>query len=450
MATQIVMRVVLMLSALLFACGDEPRRTVSTGGPSAFSDEACTASTETCDIAEKDCQQRILEVTACVRGDTVPDLPKIRTLTQDAFRDELLAQAEQMQLEPGPWDTAFTLFGFMEPGMSSVEASIEDTVTSVAAYYDDRDMRVTVIESAMPDDARTRMFILSHELTHYLQDLNMDLGALRESWVINLDSDVALSSLVEGDAVVTSTRVSALWAGERVGSVLWDEYFDGMQDAMFEQIGLSVTPLFTAQQSLPYPIGGRYVAYAWNDHNRAYVDGLYDDASPFFVDWLSGYDGNPGRTLVQRLDCAPPLPPEGLTAVGLDMFGPTGIIALLTLDDGWLDDDERALAEALRDDAFVVYATTAAASAPTVPAAAAWRLRFATQADAAAFASAVQPLDLGITSLGTELLLTAHSPTAPSFPADAESACPTFDALFPPETRNTMSASPRLLPRHRH
>ncbi len=433
--------------AFVSGCADDTTSSgVSTAGDIGSD---CQASRTTCDIAQTACQREILTLTACVRGDATPALPPVRVITQDQFRAELTAAAKKANTQPGPWDTALSLLGLVAPGTNPVSASIDDSVQSIAAYYSDQTKNVTIIDASASADPQTRMYVLSHELTHYLQDHTRDLGKLRQKNVTTFDSVVAFTSLVEGDAVVSSTRVLSLWKGRRFSDINWDSYFGQLDTATWQQIAGSPTPLNVARESLPYPVGGRYIASVWDETDRAHVEALFTKPELHLVDWLAGY-GNaaPAPSLAEDLACAPPLPVAGLVLHGLDSLGPAGLIALLISVHGKLDQTDQDLSRALVADALEVDATTRDKTAPQTPVAVAWRLRFQTPAIATNAVQALTNLPTGITVTQSEaeLLLTASDTPTHPWPASALASCPALTDLMPNSPAPPMNAAPRPTP----
>ncbi|HEX2675666.1 MAG TPA: hypothetical protein VHM19_03485 [Polyangiales bacterium] len=429
MASKAVTRACLLACSLgwLSACqdtGPHGSHDIYGNGEPGTGGLACESNfaSDECDIADKDCQQQILEITACVRGDDLPKLPPMRVISKEQFRSELADEADKMGIVETPWDTAFRLLA-LEPEGSNVDTTVDATVQSVAAYYSDETKDVTIIDD--PDaDPMQNMFVLSHELTHFLQDRNMDLGAGRKAFVHDSDSGVSFKALVEGEAVVSSNRVQALWKGLNVDRLNWTPYFDHMDDAIEQQVLASGSPLFSALQGLPYPVGGRYLAQVWADYDHDHIADLYAGPPEHLIDWLGSYgDGEPAKSLHGALDCEPPLPADGTVVYGLDHLGATGVYALLAAL-GKLDED-RDLVTGLRADTIVVYAPSAADDAPASPASVAWRLRFGstTQADALFQALQNNP-SLIVSHAGEELLITAHDDQAPAFSDAALQSCP--------------------------
>src|SRR4029077_10574845 len=124
---------------------------------------------------------------------------------------------------------------------------------------------------------------------------------------------IALSTLVEGEAVATSTRALAVLHGQSPTYVDWTSLFDGMLDDILHNFAYADAPLFYAAEQLPYPVGGRYVEDVWEGYGRRHVDALFRSSPQTLLDCRGGSGAvKPKPSLLEPLDCAPPLAPEGL------------------------------------------------------------------------------------------------------------------------------------------
>jgi hypothetical protein len=128
-------------------------------------------------------------------------------------------------------------------------------------------------------------------------------------------------------------------------------------------------------------------------------------------------------TLIQPLDCLPPVGPSGFKAVGIDMLGAAGVYALL----GAAGVPDLELAGSLRGDLLVVYDAAQTWDDTTL---AVWRLRFDSAASAHNFASAIDPLKLDPKLFDHEVALSVSSDSAVR-PIDMTQLknCSTLDAL---------------------
>lgn len=437
----------LTLVAALAACGtDSNNSAVSVGAG-----DNCKAPA-LCDITQPACERAVLELTACVRGDSPGTPPPLRVITQSQFRAQLQAEAQKQNPQPSPWDTALQALHLEPSGTGSLAASIDESVNSVAAYYSDVTKDITVIESSTTSDPLAQMYVLSHELTHYLQDKTRGLSGWGKHFDTSTDGSVAFVALVEGEAVATSTRALAALHGRSPDSFQWGAYFDDLQARVLSDIATSSTPLYVARQSLPYPVGGRYVADAWNGYDRQHVDKLLDAPPVHLSDLIAGYGpGKVAPSLVQPLDCGPPTAPAGFTLFSLDSFGVTGAAALLLANDpngpnaspGVLFED----ASRLVNDAIAVYATVKDKTNPVTPVLVAWRMRFESASALDAFVndlSAGLDPQVQLTTSGTELLITASDVPGSPLTGKKLTECSALKDLTPATPPSGSMADVRL------
>ncbi|MEY4581030.1 MAG: hypothetical protein RL701_5733 [Pseudomonadota bacterium] len=428
---------------LLIACGDD---TAGSSGVAA-QDPACSAP-EPCEITERACVDGILKLTACERGEDAPPLPEMRSITQAEFRAELLEEARDQESAPRHWDAALQSLHLLPMGMSSMAADIDVTATGVAAYFDGETKHITIITDARTDESAdsdtsqvNAMYVVSHELTHYLQDREFPLDDLLEEHGQGLDGSMSVRALVEGEAVVNSTRVLARLSAVPSSNIRWSSVFASLDDSVLASVRASVTPFHTAVLILPYSIGTRYVAGVWTGYDHARVTSLFSDHPTSLLDWFGGYGaGRLKPTLVEPLACAPPLAPAGFKLVELDSFGVTGVIGLLAA----AGEPDLTTPRDLRADAIAVYVRTGAEPGPDSTLVV-WRLRFSTEKAANAFAQRLPWDDVGRRVIGKELVLSAGPDVSRSALPDAVNTCPKLTELKPQDSGVPIAAA-RFLP----
>ena len=393
------------------ACGAEDDRTVDIGG------NEC-ASIEPCSITEEACQQAILELTACVRGDDARELPPIRTLSRAQLAAELSAQAEESagsEMDEGTraMELTFAELQLIAPATSLRDASVAEQAASVAAYYRREEKDITIISDAVMEQ-EPAMNVLSHELTHYLQDR---VGQLRNASEATLDESVSLRALTEGDAVVTSYRTIAAMRGWSASQVRWDALWSELERSIVASTEASDSPLLAAATQLPYVISPPAIELAWERGGRAQVEQFYESPPLTQLDWL---EGSTVFTYAEPLDCFPALPPDGYELIAADSLGIAGVFALLSARE--LNSASLALAGRWRQDQLAVYVQRAQADEGTLEVLAAWRIRFADSASASDLEHQLEILDLDVTRAGSELLIRVRSGADANLEA---SGCPT-------------------------
>jgi hypothetical protein len=405
---------------------------------------ACDA-VRACDVGEQACQQAVLQLTACVRGQDAAPLPSIRKISLDQLRSELHASSEAMGIMPTPIDAALRALHLLPKGVSAVDASIETTTQLWAAYYDPETTRVTMLDDTSQADPLEAMYTLSHEFTHYLQDRQVGLKAIYEHFGSSADSQIATRTLLEGEALVNSTRVLARLKGLAPSGLNWERLFNLLDADLVDQLNASMAPLQASALSIPYPVGGRYVATVWNHYDRQHVDALFDEAPHSVVDWAAGYgNGQVASTLSEELSCAPPLAPDGFSVYGIDHLGTTGALAMLSA----AGNPDLKLAAAVRGDTIALYTPSDAPDPNQAPVLAVWRLRFRDTSTANAFASQLAPLHITIARLDREVVLSVSSNEAlPPLQGAVLQSCPAQEDLKPlHEPQLPMAAIRGLLP----
>lgn len=393
----------------------------SEGDTNPFEPDLVCSRVPRCSIAEPACQQAVLAVTACVRGDATPSLPTIRTITREALRAELVASSAASELPSDRLsvlvvEKAFAAFGLVTDESSLTEASVDVSADSIAAMYEDEKKLVTIVSDTTVDP-ETAMMALSHELTHYLQHLE-NPPSIFDAKGLDIDRIVARKALIEGEALVTGFRSLAHMLGRQLD---WTATFHKLDHNASEETHESDSPLLTAVSVLPYVLSARVIRDLWDLQGRARVDQLFTNPPKTELDWLSA-GAPPVMPSTEVLDCYPPLPPEGFDLLGTDSLGLAGLYALTATQElpsipgsaDWRSDSM----------AFYVQRDATAVDSPTVLAV--WRIRFRDDASAGRFAKLIAPLALQVVSFGRELAISVSSdPRTPPLAANQLAACPT-------------------------
>lgn len=412
------------LIALFAACGDDDdNRPIASG-------QLCEFTETQCDVEEPSCLQSLLDLAACVRENDSAPLPEVHRVTSDELAEQLRGEAEAMGLGPTPWDALLPKLQLLPVGEGTLDSSIELFSKSVAAFYHQKSKDITIVTDSGLQGDTNKMFVMLHELTHYLQDRASDLQALQERAGDSTDEHISLDALIEGEAVVNSTHALIRVMERAPQTFSWERFFDSLDESAFDEVNHSASPLFAAMQVLPYSVGGRYVAQIWEDYSRSQVDDLFDAWPAAFCDWMTASTDEPTKTLHEPLDCAPPLAPEGFSLYEVDSFGSAGALALLAAATG---DADAKLAASLRNDAFAVYVEGAATGATSAARSiGVWRLRFASSAATAQFVDELEPLDLEMQTFGKELAIRVSSEVSiTELTGDALEACPKLEQLKP-------------------
>lgn len=363
--------------------------------------EDCPTLRDDCTIAELSCQRQIFAATACIRAQCGATMPPIRTITRDEYAEELRAtDAPDEDFGSKVWGKALGLFGLVPREESIQEADVAQRVASIAAFYR-RDTKAVTIISDTSMDPKRAVLTLSHEFVHALQDQRERLQPFYNQHARNSDSNNALKSLTEGEAVVLSNLTVLHFRGEPFDQVDWADYFGSWLARERTRVEEAPAPLLAAR-SLVYPVGGAGVWRAYSEGGLAGISSLYADPPHTFQHWATQGEG---AREPAPLRCPPPMPPAGFGLKFLDSQGMVGLVALYAgLGKGVLYDE----ATAWTSDGFAVYADPDEVSDEV---AVSWRVRFADAAAAEQLATFASEAGLGIEArlFGEEVMLSAAS-----------------------------------------
>ena len=142
-------------------------------------------------------------------------LPFLRPVVYDVVsRKEIEAVLRRKLAEQYPDDRfendrlGYVALGLLPPDYPLKQRYIELLGEQVAAFYDQHEHRLFMFEDASLESPQNRT-ILSHELTHALQDQHFDLSKLPLEIRDNDDRAIAASALIEGDATLEMNRFMA-------------------------------------------------------------------------------------------------------------------------------------------------------------------------------------------------------------------------------------------------
>jgi hypothetical protein len=390
-----------LLLALVGACGDDKV-------------------TLPCDVAKRACQQAIFRATAESRGQTGAKLPPVRVITRDQLGAELRAAVEggTQQSDPAQvlaqtqWQRSLALLGLLPlPAEKTAdEAYIEQGVSTIAAYYSHGSHDVTVIadQTLDLDDATVT---LSHEFVHALQDQRESLSHLQSTYSVTTDDDVALTSLIEGEA----TWLSYATYNREVRDIPIEQIdqhaiFDPMLRGTLHAIEVADAPLIEMSELMPYPVGGARVAELHLEYGPEEIQKQFSRPLLALRSWVD--DAPPGLPL--QLDCDLPAAAPGYKRKDPDRLGYGGLMAY-RIAQGEAGMSAYTTAEHWRGDSIASYASETDPEAVAVV----WRVRLDNSAAAdslAAFARAagseatVQENDVVISAATDSELLAAWRP----------------------------------------
>jgi hypothetical protein len=388
-----------------------------------------------CDVRTRACQRSVFEATAAVRQQRGARPPPVRIISRAQLAEEFRSELALRQDEPEDEATiqvrktqqGLALLGLLPSEQSFDEAYIEQAVESIAAYYSSTAQDITIIADEAEDE-RYATVTLSHEYVHALQDQREGLVALRREFVQTTDDDVALTSLIEGEATWLSnvTYRGAVY-DEPPETIDVRLFFDSSLEATLEDIESASAPLINATELLPYALGGRYVADRYLARDVRAIEALYAAPPLTLLAWLEepAARGVDLETLPEPLDCGTPAAPDGYELLLEDRLGFAGLLAF-HVGLGQSAEDAYALALRWRSDRVSSYASTDDPDAVAIT----WRIRLPSASAAlqlAEFVTASQSESLAAVALDQEVLVsgTSNPEVLSSWPAADD--CPALD-----------------------
>ncbi len=356
-----------------------------------------------CDIRHASCRRMVFATTAHVRGQWPAAWPPSRIITRAKFADETRAAIAQSMSSRADrvLDVSLRLLRFLPPGGSSEEAMAASDIDGVAAYYDSELRAVTIIEDVVTD-VEEGTNTLSHEYVHALQDQREGFDNLWRD-VVTTDQGQAVTSLVEGEAMVLSEVVSSQAAGSVYDATYAGRFLDHLQSSVLDDVTGSDAPLTEALLVMPYPVGARTLSDTFLASGIAGIQAFYGHTPRTFLGWVE-----PARAdqLPEALSCEAPDAPLGYEGTGLDTLGSTGLMVLYTRL-GLDGPASFAAARAWTNDSYAVFAPKGSDAA----AALVWRLRLRDELSASDLEGKLRTTmpELAVVRSASELVLSSAS-----------------------------------------
>jgi hypothetical protein len=229
-----------------------------------------------------------------------------------------------------PEDTLRTLvaLGLMESSPNLMERLIDFYASQVIAFYDPEPRRFYVVSGAPAAldaeslEGAAEKLIYTHELTHALQDQNLDLDRKIKALKDNGDRALALQCLLEGEATLVMIR-AALADLPGAGASVEDEIAPLLSAGTLEKgsVPREVPAYFTEQLFFPYVEGTAYVRRAVKEGGWAEVDRLWK-SPPLSTSEILHPDARPVAPATGLLPSAPDaIAPAGFRPLYSDTLG---------------------------------------------------------------------------------------------------------------------------------
>lgn len=348
-------------------------------------DESCEDPLRVCDIGSAGCREHVFLQTACARGHDGRAVPTVYTITRDEFEGLLRAgdepTAEQQRIDAQS-AAALRMLDLLPAGATSTEeAAIQAYARNVLAFYSRSDASVTIVETNLGDvDHETSVFVLSHEFVHAQQDIDVGLQDFFDAHSTSSDSNIALRSVTEGEAVLFSNVTMARQPGAAISAEIFDQYYAQQQQSLRDAAaGTSDAAYTDLSSSFPYPFGGELVTDRWLAEGPAGVLDLYDDPPLSTATILRTLVGAEPANSVDLPALSANAIPEGWSIIADDTLG-AWILFAVARRSGFVEESATELAEDWAGDHLLI------AGGPTdADVALAWTLRFGSEASAVRF-----------------------------------------------------------------
>ncbi|HKO91820.1 MAG TPA: hypothetical protein VJU61_11735 [Polyangiaceae bacterium] len=344
---------------------------------------------EPCDIVDPACRERIAEIAACQWGGpgTAPLLPEVSTLTEEEYRVSLTAQAAEAtdSEQQSAFNDVLVLLGLADAQDVTVEAGVDRSAESVAAFYDFESKTITVIDHGEEMDLVVADSTLLHELIHAQQDAAHDLAGVLDESQPTTDALTSARVLFEGEAEFQQTLFEVGLQRIPIDSRSLETGLDSLRRAAQDDLFMGPSVLFSTLQFLPYTYGPEWMYRLWLNGGSSQIQSQYDKVPTNLLPVLGAAWGKPTpRALLTAFPVANVFytgttPAEGseLIPVGTDRLGAwTVYVAARLAGEERLAED---LALGWRGDQLDVYQLDAGGNAGR------WRLNFDTDAHADAF-----------------------------------------------------------------
>lgn len=230
-----------------------------------------------CDIREATCQHQVADTIACVRGGD-PGAVELRVVDASTYIDEAATGAGSADDAPCTrrWYRALALLDLTSPDLDPAAAT-QSRLSRVAAFYSRDDDAVTVLDRHEPLRGKEAAALLFHEFVHALQDAELDLTTWYDEHRTSFDSGLAMSSIVEGEAVLYTDQAMAHTRGFDPDGADWERGYSAYRDFSLADAVAAADPFLVLFSDFAYAYGASYVADALRAGGDDAVRALYTD-----------------------------------------------------------------------------------------------------------------------------------------------------------------------------
>jgi hypothetical protein len=266
---------VLFLALLANACGAEDARQASGPVPIAGCE---TLDLAPCDTLTPACQQSRLEIAACLRDTNVGKVPKVTTMTEQAYAEHVNASFLGRELVgTNHFEVAMTWLGLAEAGSFKFVPLEQADVTDWFGSYRWRQKELLVIDHGRPADDEASNVELVAALIQALRDRDTDIAM----WttvvsVFDVDSSWAGDAMYFGEGRFYSNRYQAALHG--LDAARFDESArinDGIREDI-AWIRTQPSPYVATNSRFAHNFGARVAYLAWQSNGVEGVNALWD------------------------------------------------------------------------------------------------------------------------------------------------------------------------------
>lgn len=213
----------------------------------------------------------IEQTTARIRGLAFKQPVTYDILTREGIK-KLLRQKLSEQYSDADFEKArlgYVALGLLPPDYPLKQRYLDLLGEQVAAFYDQHTHRLFMFEDASLDSPQNCV-ILSHELTHALQDQHFGIKNLPLEVKDNDDLALATSSLIEGDATLEMNEYSA-------GTISWKVLREDMTGLFTQSLDqIEAAPRILRESLLfPYTYGLEYCTQLFQQHGFAGISSAF-------------------------------------------------------------------------------------------------------------------------------------------------------------------------------
>jgi hypothetical protein len=312
------------------ACGADDES--GLGAPAAYPVPGCEAFAHgPCDVSGAACRERLMELTACLRGTDPMPVPPVTLMTVADYVARANAEiAANPPPDPNHYERALALLDLVAPGELSPAMLRAEDVT-VLGYYRSAEDDIVLVDHGEPDEgyAISASQVLVHEFVHALQDRDVDLAAAREEHVTSFDGYLGYASVVEGEARLHETRYEASLLGLDSSRIDWAERYASVVEYGEEYVLGGDAPYSDTWGFFGYSVGARYVHHAWSSSGAPGVHELLDSPPSGARAVLASVDELVVDDFTEP-EFAAPEPPTPWALWGEETLGAWGLALALT------------------------------------------------------------------------------------------------------------------------